>query len=223
MRRSIYITALLIGLAVLFGRTTPLRADDFQGKYRLSLSAWQQGDWEVQLHAETRWQDDSSRLKERLFTPQILWQATEHLKLAAAYTHLEFRSGKGFDNDHRLELEANPHWKLADWASLDLRNRMEFRFRDGPGNGTERYRGRAQFVFPINHLGPLTSVYANDEVFYDFGFHQVNQNRLTPIGLGFKLNDHAQFRIFYMIQSTRSKAEWDHAEVLGTHLLFKLK
>jgi hypothetical protein len=166
---------------------------------------------------------DSSRLKEQLVTPQIFWQANETWRFGMAYTYLRFRSGNGFDNDHRLELEADPHWQLADWVTLDLRNRLELRFREGPANGAERIRERAQFTFPLQHAGPLQSLYVNNEFFYDLNSHQYNQNRLTPIGLSLKLTDHAQLRLFYLLQSTRSQADWDHAHVLGTQLFFRLK
>jgi hypothetical protein len=222
VRKKLAIVALLLGLLSV-PESLAYGADDFLSKHRLSVSLWEQGDWEVQLHGETRWQENSTRLTEWLVTPQVYWKANEHWRFGLAYTHLEIRNSSGFNNDHRLEIEADPHWKLAHWVNLDLRNRMEIRFREGPANGTERYRGRVQFTFPMEHMGPLHSLYANNEFFLDLDSHQYNQNRLTPLGLSFKLNDLAQFRIYYLLQSTRTHAEWEQGHTLGTQLLFRLK
>ncbi len=167
--------------------------------------------------------EDSTRLHEYLITPQISWQANEHLQAGMAYTLLGVRDTAGFNNDHRLELELNPHWELADWVRLDLRNRLEVRFREGPGNGTERTRHRLQFSFPLYHTGALKSLFVNNEVFLDLDRHQYNQNRLTPLGVSIRLSEHSQMRVFYMLQSTRLRADWDHAHALGTHLQFQLR
>jgi hypothetical protein len=220
VRRSFPI---LLLLSCLLAGGLWLRADDFQSWQRFSLTAWHKGDWEMQLHEESRWNRDSSRLNEQLITPQILWQANEIWRFSVAYTYYRYHSGNGFDNEHRLELEANPHWKLTDWVTLDLRNRLEVRFRDGPSNGPERTRHRIQYTFPLAHAGPLKSLYFNDEFFLDLDHKQLNQNRLTPLGLSFKLNDYAQLRLYYLVQSIRTHAEWDHAHVLGTQLQFQLK
>lgn len=219
MRRSFPI---LLLLGCFFTGGVRLRADDFQTWQRFSLSAWHEGNWEVQLHEESRWNKDSSQLNEQLITPQVLWQANETWHFGVAYTYYRYHSGNGFDNEHRLELEADPQWKLADWVNLDLRNRLEIRFRDGPSNGPERTRHRVQFTFPLEHLGPLQNVYVNDEFFWDLDHKQFNQNRLTPFGLTLKLNEHVQLKVFYLMQSIRSHAEWDNAHVLGTQLFFKL-
>lgn len=223
MRRAFPILALIIWSAVLLGGVPRLWADDLQGWHRVSFSVWQKGRWEAQFSAEGRWMEDSSRLHEYLFTPQITWQANEHLQAGMAYTLLGVRDATGFNSDHRLELELNPHWELAEWVRLDLRNRLEVRFREGPGNGTERTRHRVQFSIPLHHTGALKSLFVNNEVFLDLDHHQFNQNRLTPLGLSFRLNEHAQLRLFYLLQSTRTRADWNHAHALGTHLQFQLR
>jgi hypothetical protein len=69
----------------------------------------------------------------------------------------------------------------------------------------------------------LQNVYASDEFFWDLDHKQFNQNRLTPLGLSIRLGDHAQLRVFYVLQSTRAHAEWECAHALGTHLQFRLK
>lgn len=175
------------------------------------------------MHTEARWAQDSSRFNEQFFTPQILWEPHQNWKFATSYTYYRYRSGNGFDNEHRWEAEIDPHWKLTDWVSLDLRNRLEVRFREGPSNGPERTRHRIQYSFPVEHLGPLQNIYFNDEFFFDLDHKQLNQNRLTPIGLSFKLNDKAQLKVFYLMQSLRTRAEWETAHVLGTHLYFQFK
>jgi len=223
VRRTFPILTSLVCLSVLLGGAPRLWADDLQSWHRLSLSVWQKDRWEAQFSAEGRWMEDSTRLHEYLFTPQITWQANEHLQAGMAYTLLGVRDATGFNNDHRLELELNPHWELTDWVRLDLRNRLEVRFREGPGNGTERTRHRLQLSFPLHHTGALKSLFVNNEAFLDLDRHQYNQNRLTPLGLSFRLNEHTQMRIFYMLQSTRIRADWDHAHALGTHLQFQLR
>lgn len=223
MRRNVAILGLLIGLFTFIGGPSRTWADDFRTWQRLSLSLWQQEQWEVQLHNETRWRDDSSSLSEQLISPQILWQANKTWRYGLAYTYLRSRKGNGFNNDHRLELEADPHWQLADWVTLDLRNRLEIRFREGEANGAERLRERIQLNFPLKHAGPLQSLYTNNEFFLDLNSHQYNQNRLTPLGVSLQLTDHTHLRLFYLIQSTRSQADWEHAHILGTQLFFRLK
>lgn len=190
----------------------------------MELTAWQKGTLSAHLGAETRWDNDSSQLNNRLFGSKLYWQADKVWQVGLGYTWFSFRSGNGYDNEHRMETELNPSWHLTDWVTLSLRNRLELRFQDGPGKSSDRFRQRTGLIFPLKHLGPLTSAYINDEGFWDFGRHEVNQNRFTPIGLNFSLGAHSHLSLYYLIQSLKSGAgDWECNHVLGTQLSFDLK
>jgi hypothetical protein len=123
----------------------------------------------------------------------------------------------------RPELELNPHFNLTPHLSVELRNRMEWRWNENEAFTTHRSRQRLQiaYVFP-KPLGPLTRVFVSNEWLTDLHRHQWTENRLIPAGLTFRLGAQADLDVFYMLISSRPRADWQQESVLGTFLRLRL-
>jgi hypothetical protein len=119
----------------------------------------------------------------------------------------------------RPELEINPHFDLTPHLSLELRNRMEWRWNEEESFTTHRLRHRLQLAWTLPRpLGPLTRVFASNEWLTDLHRRPWTENRLIPLGLTFKTGRQAELDLFYMILSSRISATWDHESIIGSWL-----
>lgn len=119
----------------------------------------------------------------------------------------------------RPELEINPRYDLTRHLRLEWRNRMEWRWNEGEAFTTHRSRHRLQLGWTLpSSVGPLTRLFVSNEWLVDLHRHQWAENRLVPLGLTFRLSSHTDLDLFYMVTSSRIKADWRHESVLGTYL-----
>lgn len=117
----------------------------------------------------------------------------------------------------RPELELNPHFDLTPRLSLELRNRMEWRWNEEQSFTMHRLRNRLQLAYTLPRpIGPITRLYSNNEWLTDLHRMQWTENRLVPLGLTFKTGPKSDLDLFYMILSSDSKADWNHESIFGT-------
>jgi len=114
----------------------------------------------------------------------------------------------------RFEFEVNPTFRLSDSLTLSFRDRFEWRWRHG-GDYSTRIRIRPQLDWTLRKEGLFRGLYANNEVFYDFTQDRVTENRLTPLGVLLRPNDHLDLRLFYLWRSTRGGQGWRNYHGLG--------
>jgi hypothetical protein len=217
--------ARLTGALLSFGLALTTRAaDDFGSWHALSLGVFENARWTVTGISQVRLRDDSSQLFAYVLSPQVVFKAGPYLRLGANYTFLPAKpAGRSdFLDQKRWEFEVNPRWPVNDRLTLELRNRYELRWLEGRPGTNERSRHRPQASLRTTHTGPLESVFANNEFFYDYRAHRYTENRLVPVGLNFRVNPRAGFRAYYMVRSVRGPARWSHTHVLGTQLSLKL-
>jgi nucleoside-specific outer membrane channel protein Tsx len=200
-----------------------LRAgDDFGGWHSASLKWLDTSYVDLVTVGQARFRDNHGEANAHLLSQKAVFKAHENLNLGLAYTWLPFKTGAGdWQDQHRIEIEANPHWTFAEVWTVSLRNRFETRWIEDRPETNERIRHRIRLRRALDGLGPLRGVYAGNEFFYDLDDHDYNQNRLIPLGLSFKLHEKVGFNLYYMIQSVKSGAntsDWDHLHVLGTHM-----
>ncbi|MCR4336764.1 MAG: hypothetical protein NUV91_03035, partial [Candidatus Omnitrophica bacterium] len=73
-----------------------------------------------------------------------------------------------------------------------------------------------------HNLAALKSVYISVEGFYDQALHEFSEHQTVPVGLHFKINDKASWKIFLMIQSKEKAGNWNTSEIIGTLISFRL-
>lgn len=221
--RSIIGRVLTLILTPILFLTGPAHAsDDVQYWQRLTLKTWQSGPWNLSTTGEFRQTEDLEDATYFQVTERLGYRLADWIESGIAYTYLsqeiQVRGGEEFKEQHRLELEANPKWKLAEWVELKNRNRVEFRWIEDRGSDNSRFRQLWELVFPLKGLAPWKAVYTNTELFYDFNRERIVEYRTSPIGLDLKLSDQVGLKVFYMIQSTRGTNDWAGNQIIGSHI-----
>lgn len=199
--------------------------DDFQYWSRYSIKAVDTQYVDFINYWDFRVFPDAARLAYWQTTQKLQYDFFKFISFVTGYTYLESRTKDSksgdteFKNQHRLELEINPHWE-GKRVKISNRNRFEFRWIEDRGSDHARYRNLLEFEFPIKweRAKFLKSVYINNEIFVDFNLRELNENRVTPFGISFKINKKLSFKLFYLIQSKKGARDWSSAQVLGTNV-----
>jgi hypothetical protein len=219
--KKIILTVFLAGFLAA-GSGAAQAADDFQYWSRYLFNVASKGNFNYMLYGEARLRNDAERLEIFLLSPQVQWKFSKNLNLQFNYTYIGSRGATrdDFAVQHRAEFEVNPHWSVGGWLKIQNRNRMEFRWIEDNGPDNPRLRNRLRFLFPLKGIGPLTSLFADTEWFYNFDQDKHDEQRTIPVGLNFKVNDLVNFQTFYMIQHTKTDT-WKSNQILGTMFTVK--
>jgi hypothetical protein len=117
---------------------------------------------------------------------------------------------------HRLEVEVNPRADLGKGVRLSLRNRFEERWiEDKPGD-YPRSRHRLELAVPVKRAGPISEAFTFVEPFLNWRTGEVNQTRVVPLGVTFKLSRHVNLRTYYAWQTFQSDAGHYNEHMLWT-------
>ncbi|MEO6244050.1 MAG: DUF2490 domain-containing protein [Opitutaceae bacterium] len=199
-------------------------ADEFGSWHTLSLGVLENERWKLTALGQVRFRDHSSQLFAYVLSPQVEFKASPYLRVGLNYTYLPAKPpGRSrFLDQKRWEFELNPRWPVSEQLTLDLRNRYELRWIEGRAGINERSRHRPQATFRLRHAGPLESVFAHHEIFYDYVLHRRTETRLVPAGFNFRLSPRAGFLSYYLIRSVLAAREWTHSQVIGTQFSIKL-
>jgi len=211
-----------IAIATILGaRAAPTYAQtDFGSWHSVAFDEREMGRVTLSGYVQVRLHDDSSELRQLYLSQLVDIEAHERIGLGINYTYLPTRSALTGDflYQHRIELEAIPRWPAGNRLRFDVRNRLEIRWLEGKSGTNERSRHRAQGRYVMPDRGRLTAVFANNEFFYDWDESKYNENRLTPVGLTFRLYGEVGVDLYYMVQSLETSGRWTHTHLLGTHL-----
>jgi hypothetical protein len=99
------------------------------------------------------------------------------------------------------------------------RNTFERRLRD-PGIDTTRYRNRLQIEHPVGNDKWKLSVFASEEVFYDWSFKAWVRNR-AAVGVIKVFNKNFTQELYYLRQNDSHSVPGD-LHVIGTTLRFRM-
>ncbi|MBI3879927.1 MAG: DUF2490 domain-containing protein [Verrucomicrobia bacterium] len=205
-----------------------LRADDCQYRVGLSLKLLDLPPWSFTTYGEFRKTDSHTLHDGMAFWEKLQFDYFTNLTLCVNYTYVdvETTSAKSgltrWQSTHRAEFEANPHWHVATNVTFRIRNRYEHRWVEVRGTN-DRTRHRPELVFETSHLGPLTSIFVNDEVFYDWNLRRPTENRFTPLGLEWRLSKQVSLRTYYFWDHFRSGSQWNDMHVFYTVFDVSLK
>lgn len=212
----------VVGVCLLVSAISAAHAgDDFGGWHSASVKWLDTPYVDLITLGQIRAREEHGEVNGYLLSQRFELAAHENLALAAAHTWLPFKTATGgWQDQQRVELEANPRITFARNWTVSLRNRIEFRWVEDFFETSNRLRHRPQIARQLHNLGPLRTIYASNEIFYDLDQHDLNQNRLIPFGLGFKLHEKVGLNLYYMIQSVkpgRASSDWNHLHIVGTH------
>ena len=198
--------------------------DDFQYRQLLTVKVIDTKKIDLVFYNQLRLNQDAQNVNFYSVSPQLKFDLWKNLQLGLNYTYLNlktFSAAAGSDEfglQQRIELEVNPHWDIGDILKVTTRNRYEFRWIEDKGWDNGRFRHRTNLEVPLKNVLPLSAVYFNSEFFYDFVDGRYNENWTTPLGLKFKVNDHMNFNIFYMIIN-RLTNTWTSSQSVGTNIV----
>jgi Protein of unknown function (DUF2490) len=101
-----------------------------------------------------------------------------------------------------------------------LRTRIEGRFFENQ-DGFLSFRLRPGFDYRLPSKSRLQpGLFMDDEIFYDTRADTLNRNRLRA-GVSFRVNQHFSLRPYYMLESIRLPALWDHDNIWGLSLYWR--
>lgn len=172
--------------------------------------------WSVGNDLHLRADDGVGRIHTWIASPRVRYDLNSTWQLQANVSVLEaYNADETAQVDWtRFEFEVNPTFRLSDSVTLTFRDRFEWRWRHG-GDYSTRIRLRPQLDWTLRKEGLFRGLYANNEVFYDFTQDRVTENRLTPLGVLLRPNDHLDLRLFYLWRSTRGGQGWRNYHGLG--------
>jgi hypothetical protein len=139
------------------------------------------------------------------FTPGYLYQAAQPSVGRKSY-------------ESRLTLAATVEHPWHDFKFTD-RNLVERRFRNSQPNST-RYRNRFQLGHPVTLCKREFTLYAADEVFYDWSVNEWVRNRFT-VGVSRKFSERYTGEFYYLRQNDGRSRPGD-LNVVGTLLRIRL-
>lgn len=184
------------------------------------LDAWRAPPWSAGVFLGNRLDtEDASYVQ--IASPRVKYQLLPWLEtgvglslLSIANTTTEVRYWQ-----FRPELELNPRFNLTSRLRLDWRNRMEWRLNEGERFMTHRSRHRLQLAWTLPQpIGPLTRTFVSNEWLIDLHKGEWSENRLVPAGVTFKLTNHSDLDVFYMLLSHHQHDDWQTESVIGTYL-----
>jgi hypothetical protein len=147
------------------------------------------------------------------------WKIGTHWQIAPNYLHIGMQPVRGRKIwENRLSLPVTLRFN-ADKFRLSDRNLIEHRIRNS-GQRLNRYRNRFQVEHPVGQKEWNLSLYAADEVFYDWTVDRWVRNRFT-IGASKVFNKHYTQDFYYLRQNDGVSIPGD-LNVIGTTLRFRL-
>ncbi len=230
MRRMLSIV-LLFWCVVFCAAASWAEEDDFAywSQYTVALHDGEQID--LNLFFDFRFDHNAGNNDLNLASLQAKYDFIENISFGTNYTYIldkKYSSSSGnseYFYQHRLELEANPYYKIGDWLKFDNRNRVEFRWIEDNGSYNTRSRHRLRFTLPLvkDLLPKQDGIYMDSEFFYNYAEHTYDENRSVPLGVKFKLSDQLGLSLFYMVRSQKSSSsgEWTTSQILGSNVSIK--
>jgi Protein of unknown function (DUF2490) len=123
----------------------------------------------------------------------------KYLTFAPSYLNIVTRPFEGRrGNENRLTFAATVRLPLGKKYALSDRNQFERRLRS-TGDST-RYRNRIQLDHPVKFGKTLVTLFASEEVFYDWSVNDWVRNRFA-VGVSRRFNDHFTGDLYYMRQN----------------------
>jgi len=143
----------------------------------------------------------------------------KYFSVSPSYLYIGTQPGKNRRGwESRLSLPIQVRFNAGAFRLSD-RNLFEWRFRR-PGSNSTRYRNKFQVEHPIGEKDWQLSLFAADEVFYDWSINRWVRNRFSA-GVIKVFNKHFTQDLYYLRQNDGVSVPGD-LNVIGTSLRFRL-
>lgn len=184
------------------------------------VTNWKSDPYRLYTTGEVRFNKDISRSYYYRLTGNLAYEVHKHLNLEmhGSYIYSHGKNSTRFTNKSRLELEANPHFKLNNGLELKWRDRVEFLKRQAVHFLQYIFRHRLTLVYPIENCGRIKSISCSDEFFYDIAKGKFTQNRFKPLIVKIAMDKDTFIECYVMIRnfSDINTGQWFKSIVLGS-------
>ncbi len=188
----------------------------------LKVSELNKADWRTYTWLEARYREGSSHPAVWLAQQNLYRRFSERWEMGIGGTYLEARNAQGgWNSQTRIQLEINPRWNLGQEFSISLRNRMEWRFFERPGDSSRLVsRHRLLLSKQVSWFGGRQRIEFSEELFFDTRLGLAIENRLRPVNLHFRAGGRWSVNVFTQLRSRRidGTQPWKHSAALGLGL-----
>ena len=172
-------------------------------------------DWKFTFEEEFRFGDGAGDLYRHHSDMGFIYRGLgDWIDLGFNYRQVYEKDSKGkWNEEHRPHLNVTLKGKLF---GLDMSDRSRFDYRDRENKkDVWRYRNKLTVKLPFELTSLKLQPYLADEAFITLNDDNIDKNRLYA-GFSVKLSKDISGEVYYMLQHSRSKEQWDHTNVLGT-------
>lgn len=212
-------------LRLLFGvllAAAPAWADEWDYWNQQVVEGPSVGRWKPWFYADTRTGLETGEMTGYVLSPRIRYALADGLNAEAHYSWVSTRNAAGeYVDQHRAEFELNPNWRLGKRWTAVLRNRVEVRWIENRTGVSPRTRHRLHLEYAVEGMGPLTSLFWEDEAIFEYDGIHLSENRLVPLGLGFRLGKHANLKLYYTWRPLKLKSGWEDTHFLASQVVWK--
>lgn len=211
--RSLLLASCILAASTVLGQSISLPETDTQQWNDVQLTAPVTKDIDFNLYGTLRLGRDVSRAVDERIGVGFTIRTGKYLSFQTAYLHIgiqPFERRKVWES--RISLGPTLRFQANKFRFSD-RNLFERRFRH-PGMPSTRYRNRFQVEHPIGSDKIKLSLFASDEVFYDWSVDRWVRNRFAA-GVAKVLNSNVTLDIYYLRQNDGVSRPGD-LHVIGT-------
>jgi Protein of unknown function (DUF2490) len=217
--RSILLLSVMLGASTIFGQSTTPPETDTQQWNDVQISAPVTKDIDFNLYGTLRIGREVSRAVDERVGVGFTIRTGEYLSFATAYLHIGMQPFEGRKVwESRIGVAPTLRFQSNKFRFSD-RNLFERRYRH-PGTPSTRYRNRFQVEHPIGRDSIKLSLFASDEVFYDWSVDRWVRNRFAA-GVTKVLNSNVTLDLYYLRQNDGVSRPGD-LHVIGTTWRIKL-
>lgn len=196
--RSIIIVLLTLACSTVFAQSTQPETDT-QEWNDVQFAVPVTKDIDFNLLGTIRIGRNISRPVDERIAVGFTFRAGKHLTFTPSYFHIgmqPFEDRKVWEN--RLVFATTLRFEAGKFRFSD-RNVFERRYRH-PGTPSTRYRNRFQVEYPVGNDKMKLSLFASDEIFYDWSVDRWGRNRLAA-GITKVLNSSVTLEMYYLRQN----------------------
>jgi hypothetical protein len=217
--RSILLLSVMLGASTIVGQSTTPPETDTQQWNDVQISAPVTKDIDFNLYGTLRIGREVSRAVDERVGVGFTIRTGEYLSFATAYLHIGMQPFEGRKVwESRIGVAPTLRFQSNNFRFSD-RNLFERRYRH-PGTPSTRYRNRFQVEHPIGRDSIKLSLFASDEVFYDWSVDRWVRNRFAA-GVTKVLNSNVTLDLYYLRQNDGVSRPGD-LHVIGTTWRIKL-
>jgi len=186
------------------------------------MRVWENQGVSFEIGAQLRARDFYNELQRWQGSAKLNYQWFEHTSLSLGFATLEDNIGRtGSQIEYRIYPAISHTVALTTSLDLKIRNRIDFRKREFEEDFANRSRHRIGLQYDLPDWGPLDYVFASDEFYINWDTGNLDQNRIIPAGLGFRISETLTMEAYYLLRLDDNGGRWDRTHVLGTHLKIK--